>query len=244
MRPWSITAIWSARWSASSRYWVVSSIVVPLRDELADQVPDVEAAARVKAGRRLVEEHHGRRDDHRRGEVEAAAHAAGVGARRAVGGVGEAEALEQLGRARSRRRAREPVQAPDHLEVLAPGQQAVDGGVLPGEPDLPAQPLGVAHDVEPGDLGAPAVGLEQRREDPHRGRLAGAVGAEQAEDGAGLDLEVEAVERARLAEALDEALGADRGHVARGSGHRRDATRRVAGPAPLSGRRRRRRSGS
>ena len=28
-RPWSITETWSASWSASSRYWVVSSTVVP-----------------------------------------------------------------------------------------------------------------------------------------------------------------------------------------------------------------------
>ena len=30
-RPWSMTAIWSASWSASSRYWVVNRTVVPSR---------------------------------------------------------------------------------------------------------------------------------------------------------------------------------------------------------------------
>ena len=63
-----------------------------------------------RPGRRLVEEHHRRRDDHRRGEVEAPAHAAGVGARGAVGRVGEVEALEQLAGALARLRAREAVE--------------------------------------------------------------------------------------------------------------------------------------
>ena len=55
--PWSMTAMPSASWSASSRYWVQSRIVVPAGDQRADDVPDLVARARVEAGGGLVEEH-------------------------------------------------------------------------------------------------------------------------------------------------------------------------------------------
>ena len=65
--PWSTTAIVSASSSASSRYWVVSSSVVPSRTRPADDVPHAQAAARVEAGRRLVEEQQPRVADQRAG---------------------------------------------------------------------------------------------------------------------------------------------------------------------------------
>ena len=86
--PWSTTAIVSASSSASSRYWVVSSSVVPSRTRRADDVPHPEPAARVEAGRRLVEEQQPRPADERAAEVEPAAHAARVRLDHAVGGVG------------------------------------------------------------------------------------------------------------------------------------------------------------
>ena len=49
-------------------------------DELLDDRPQLGAAARVEAGGRLVEEQHRRAVHERGGEVEAAAHAARVGA--------------------------------------------------------------------------------------------------------------------------------------------------------------------
>ena len=127
----------------------------------------------------------GGRDDERGGEVEPPPHAARVGLRGALRGVGEVEALEQLVGARARLGAAEVVELADHLEVLEAGQVLVDRGVLAGEADLRAQRVGVAHDVEARDPRAARVGLEQRGQDPHRGGLAGAVGTEQAEDGAG-----------------------------------------------------------
>ena len=95
-RPWSMTEIVSASASASSRYCVVSSRVVPSADQRADDVPHAQPARRVEAGGRLVEEEHRRAGHEAGGEVEAAAHAAGVRLHHAVGGVGELELLEQL----------------------------------------------------------------------------------------------------------------------------------------------------
>ncbi len=82
-RPWSITAILSASRSASSRYWVVSRTVVPAATRASIVSHSPSRLTRVEAGGGLVEEDHGRASHQRGGQVEAAAHAAGVGPRRA-----------------------------------------------------------------------------------------------------------------------------------------------------------------
>ena len=66
------------------------------------------------------------------------------------------------------------------------------------------------------DPGAARVGPQERGEDPDRRRLAGAVGTEHAVDRAGGHAEVDAVDRADVAERLDQAGGLDgegRGHA-------------------------------
>ena len=61
--------------------------------------------------------------------------------------------------------------------------------------------------------GGAGVGPEQRGEDADRGGLAGAVGAQQAEDGALPDAEIHAVEGAGVTECLDQPVRFDRvGH--------------------------------
>ena len=120
------------------------------------------------------------------------------------------------------------VEPADHLEVLGPGQVLVDGGVLAGEPDLVAHPVGVGQHVDARHLGAAAVGHQQRGQDPHRRRLAGPVGAEQAEDGALGDGEVEAAQGFDLLVVLHQALGPD--HLPRhGSIHSRATDNRRKG---------------
>jgi hypothetical protein len=83
------------------------------------------------------------------------------------------------------------VEAADHFQVLESGEVLVHRGVLPCEADLRTQLGCVAHHVEPGDTGAAPVGLEQGREDANGGRLARAVGAEQAEHAARASAEVD-----------------------------------------------------
>ena len=179
-----------------------------VRDEALDRLPQADAAARVEAGRRLVEEQDRRVGDEGGREVEAAAHAAGVGLGHALGGVGELEALEQLAGARLAPPREHAVEAADHHEVLLAGEVLVDRGVLPGEPDLGAQRARVTDDVEAGDAGAARVRRQQGGEDADGRGLAGAVGAEDAQYGARRDLEVDAVERAHLAERLHESADA------------------------------------
>ena len=146
-RPWSMTVISSASASASSRYCVVSRTVEPsptrprttphMSSRLAGSRPVVGSSRKTTDGPA----------DEAGGEVEPAAHAAGVGLGRPVGGVGEVEPVEQLLRAGARRLAAQVQQRADQLEVLAAGQQLVDGGVLAGEADQLPDAAGLAGDV-------------------------------------------------------------------------------------------------
>jgi hypothetical protein len=68
----------------------------PLGDQLADHLPQRGAAGDVQPGGGLVEEDHRGTLHQRGGDVEAAAHPAGVGPRGPVTGVAELEPLEQL----------------------------------------------------------------------------------------------------------------------------------------------------
>ena len=152
-------------------------------DELAEQRPEVVAALRVEPGGGLVEEQDGRDGDQARGEVEPAAHAAGVGAHQPVGGVGRGRAA-RAARRRARRasRARQVVEPADQLEVRARGEQAVDRGALAGERRCARAPRPARRPTsKPATSARPAVGGGERGEDADGGRLAGAVVAEQAE---------------------------------------------------------------
>ena len=190
---------------------------VPFAHLGADHVPQPEPASRVEPGGRLVEEQQLGSTDERPGEVEAPSHAARVGLRDPVTGALQAELLEQLVRAAPCLGARELVQASEHPEVLAAREVLVDRGVLTGEPDQPPHLVRLSANVEPADARRAGVGVEQRREDPHRRRLARAVRAEQSEDGSLAHLEIDAVERAHLGLArpvdLDEPLCLDRCQV-------------------------------
>ena len=97
-RPWSMTAMRSPAGRPRPGTGWSGEPSCPRRRGL-DQLPEGEAAPRVEAGRRLVEEEHGRPRDQRGGEVEPAAHAAGVRLHEAVAGLREVEGLEQLARA-------------------------------------------------------------------------------------------------------------------------------------------------
>ena len=93
-------------------------------DEGAYGVPELVAAARVEAGGRLVQEEHLRRHDQAGGEVEPAAHAAGVLARRLAGRVGEPELLQQLVRPSPGDAWAEVVEPAEQGQVLSPAEQS------------------------------------------------------------------------------------------------------------------------
>ncbi len=104
----------------------------------------------VEPGRRLVEEQHLRAVEQAHRDVEPALHAARVGLDLAVGGVGEAEALERLGRAALQLGAGDAVELALEHEVLAPGGLAVGAVLLRDDADRVADAHGLGEHVEPG----------------------------------------------------------------------------------------------
>ena len=209
-RPWSMTLISSASASASSRYCVVSRTVEPSVDQAADDVPHVLALGRVETGGRLVEEDHRGTADQAGREVEPPAHAAASRSWPSGSAASaEVEPLEQFGGARLGVAAAEVQQLADEHEVLGAGEVLVDRGVLAGQADGAADLVRLGGDVVPADQGGAGVGLQQGGENADRGGLAGAVRAEDAEDGAFAGGEVDPVEGLGGAEALPEPLGLD-----------------------------------
>ena len=160
-----------------------------------DLLPDRLAADRVEAGRRLVEEEHPRLVDERRGEVEPPAHPARVGADAAVGG------LRRGRRARAARRRAARPRAPTG-RAASPAARISSRPVISGSSAASWRATPIARRTSaassttswPATRGAAAGRAQQRGQHPHRGRLAGAVRAEEGVDLALGDLEVDAVD--------------------------------------------------
>ena len=103
-------------------------------------------------------------------EVEPPAHAARVAADAAVGGLGEADALEQLrGARRARRAAAQAVQRALHAQQLAAGHQRVDRRLLQRDADRAPDRVGRRATTSWPATSARAGGRPQQRgEDAHR----------------------------------------------------------------------------
>ena len=151
--------------------------------------------------------------DERERQVEPPLHAARVALDLAVGGLGQADALEQLvGRGAVALGARQRLQRGLQAQVLAAGEQRVERRLLQRGADRPRAPAAPSRDdVEAADARRAGGRRQQRRQHQHGGRLAGAVRAEEAVDLARADREVDAVDGARaLLELADEPLDLDR----------------------------------
>ena len=182
--------------------------------ESADLLPERRSALDVEARRRLVEEEDPRRVHEREREVEPALHPAGVAAHLAVGCLGQADPDQQLIRAPNAVGLRQGLERGLQAQVLAAGQERVEGSLLECRADPRPHLRPFVDNVETGHAGGARGRREQRREHVHSRRLAGAVGAEEAVDLARGDREVDGVDRARaLFELADELLGLDRGLV-------------------------------
>jgi hypothetical protein len=80
------------------------------------------------------------------------------------------------------------------LDELAAGHERVERRLLECDADPAADLRRLRLDVEAGHARAPARRPQERHEHAHGGRLAGAVGAEEAVDLAGRDLEIDPVD--------------------------------------------------
>ena len=160
-------------------------------------VPELAAQLDVDAGGGLVEDQHRRVVHHRLGHHQPPLHAARERAHVGVGLVRQAERGEQLvGDALGPRHA---VHAGLHVQRLARGEEDVGGDLLRHHADGGARVAGPLVDVAAPDGDRARGLLGQAREDVDEGRLAGAVGAEQAEDRAARDLQVDALQRVHRA---------------------------------------------
>ena len=134
----------------------------------------------------------------RRGEVEAALHASRVGPDAPLGGLGQADPLEQRVGAAPALGAVEPVERGLHPDQLHAGHQRVEGRLLEGDADRAPDRGRLGDDVVTGHPRGPAGRPQQRGQHPDRGRLAGAVGTEEGVDLTLGDLQVDARDREHL----------------------------------------------
>ena len=139
--PWSMTTMLSASRSASSRYCVVSSTVVPLLDERPRSRPTARCgpAGRGRWWARRGTAPAGGARARRRGRAAGACRPSRCATTRSAASV-SAKLLEQLvgpGGDLGRRQVRELA---DQREVLAAGEVLVDRGVLAGEADAARAP--------------------------------------------------------------------------------------------------------
>jgi hypothetical protein len=122
-------------------------------------------------------------------------------------GVDQVEPVEQLGHPTSSIVAAEMVQVGHQAQVLLACQQLVPRRELACDPDRGPHSIRIADHVVTGHAHLAGVGRNQRRQDPHDRRLAGAVRPEQREDRARRDLEVDSVEDDLAAERLPQTRG-------------------------------------
>ncbi len=191
--------------------------------ESVEAIPEQVARLRVEAGRRLVEEQQLGLVDERAGDRQAALHPARHVLDLVARPLRELGEVEQLvGAAGAFRAAEAEVPAVDH-EVLADRELVVERVLLghdaEARPDLRTVPFG----VQAQDGQRAVADRRDARDHPHRGGLAGAVGAQEAERFAGRDVEVDGVHGGELAEPLGQSAGMDErgGRRGAGGGHRR-----------------------
>ena len=171
----------------------------PLVVQLAQFGPQRRTADRIEPGCWLIEEKHVRPVNERHCEVEAAAHAAGIGIQQALGRSDEVDALEQLLCAELRFRPPEPMESALQLKQLAPSHQRVKCGLLQSDSNRATHLRGLFDDVVPGNARVAARGAKQSRKNPYRRRFARAIRPKEAIDLPGGDCQVNAVDGAKPA---------------------------------------------
>ena len=184
----------------------------PLAPQFAHDGPDLVAAARIQARGRLVEEQHLRARQQAGGDVEPAAHAAGVGPGRPVSRLRQVEPLEQLAGAAASVLAGQLEQTAEHLQVLPPGQQLVDRRELPSQAGQVADGGRLSRHVVAEDLRPARIRRQQRGQDADQRGLARPVRAQQAKHHPRRDLEPGTIQCHGRPEPLDHTLDPHRRH--------------------------------
>ena len=185
--PAAITATRFARYWASSMKWVVRKIVFPIDGEVLHDLPRVASRVRIESGGRLVEEQELRVPGEGDGDIQTALLAAGELVHAGVPLLGEPDEVDHLVHVPGR-----GVEARVEGDRLADREVGVDARGLQDDAD-PLLEIGLGPRrvvAEDRDLAGRPVAVALQ--DLDRGRLPGAVRAEQGEDLAPVDVEVDA----------------------------------------------------
>src|SRR3954453_15557430 len=181
--------------------------------QLPQPAPQLLPDLGVQRAERLVEQQHPGLDRERPGQRYALALAARELGRVAVRVAPEPDQLEQLGHAPGDLRLGRAFAARLHPEpeghVLGDAHVAEEGVVLEDEADAPRPDVAVAR-VLAVEQDLPGGGEVEAGDDAQQGGLAGAGGAEQSHELAGLDAQGDIVERGEVVEALGDVAGLNR----------------------------------
>jgi len=175
-----------------------------------DQRPQLLADLRIQADGGLVEQQQPRLVQQRAGDQEPAAHPAAQVIDDRIGAVEQVDDPQDALDRRAALGRWDSVEVREHAQVLRGGQRHVEVVQLRDDAHLRPRLLGVLRQLVAEDLEPALVGDHLCGQRLHRGGLAGAVGAEEADAGAVGHLQVKAVDRGDRPEALDHAPEPDR----------------------------------
>ena len=144
--------------------------------ELSDVVPETLAALDVESQRRFVEKDHLGFVDQRRGDVELAAHAAGVGHHQAIQGIAQFEIFSQLVDALGDLGLGHAVEMALQLKVFSAAEEIIDPGLLRHHADGPAHLFRLGIDIVTGDEDFSLVETAKGGQHSNSRGLAGAIG--------------------------------------------------------------------
>ncbi len=179
--------------------------------ELPEEVENLDDADRVDRGGRFVEDEDLGVLHERIGDAEPLEHAAGVRLGFRVGPVGHPDLPEDLLDSRLGLMAGEAVEPGRVAEVLAPCQPAIEPHAVGQVADPALHRERMPRGIEADDAGFARGRLGEPEQHEDRRRLACPVLAEEAEDLACLDLEIERVDRDEVAVGLRQRARQDRG---------------------------------
>ena len=162
-----------------------------VRGNLLDKLPHLENLVGVEAVGRLVEDDELRPVHDGLGDTEALLVTAGQVADEPLAEVGDAATLLHLLHGGADKAGRHGPQLGAVHEVLVHGVVRVQGRFLRQEADILAGLDGLAAGVMPVDVHGALRLIEHAADDVHRGRLAGAVGAEEPHDALLINLEID-----------------------------------------------------
>src|SRR6476659_4050186 len=172
--------------------------------------PDTIARNGIQTDRRLVENQQRRSVDQRLRQLEAADHAAGVGACQPLGDVKQLHCMQRFVDPIGALGARHVVEPCEQFNVLPTGQCGFDRKLLRHIANVVSDVHGVPTRVEAEDENVATLDRGQCGQHAHHSGLTGSVGAEQPDRFAAAHLQAEIVDRGELAVAVRQVPTVDR----------------------------------